>query len=100
MAVDCDDGHEALAPVGSFTPNPFGLHDVLGNVAEWVLECGMPSYADADEDGTVVVRGDRCSSHGHRGGSWDGDADALRVTRRAAAFGRKDDVGIRLVREL
>jgi formylglycine-generating enzyme required for sulfatase activity len=86
--------------VGSFPANPFGLHDVLGNVSEWVLECGMPPYADADDDGSLVNRGERCSSHGHRGGSWDGDPAALSVTRRAAAFGRKDDVGIRLVREL
>jgi formylglycine-generating enzyme required for sulfatase activity len=100
MAVECDDGFEAVAPVGSFPANPFGLHDVLGNVSEWVLECGMPPYADADDDGSLVNRGERCSSHGHRGGSWDGDPAALSVTRRAAAFGRKDDVGIRLVREL
>ena len=100
MAVECDDGFEAVSPVGAFPANPFGLHDLLGNVAEWVLECGMPSYAAADEDGSLVNTGERCSSHGHRGGSWDGDADALVVTRRATASGRKDDVGIRLLREL
>ncbi|MGE0624790.1 MAG: SUMF1/EgtB/PvdO family nonheme iron enzyme [Pseudomonadales bacterium] len=96
----CDDGFGRLAPVGSFPPNPFGLHDLLGNVAEWVLECGVPPYDGAPEDGSEVNRGQSCDTHGIRGGAWDSQAEAVRSARRAFSRDRGDDRGIRLVKEL
>ena len=36
LPADCDDGYAWTSPVGTYGANAFGLHDVLGNVSEWV----------------------------------------------------------------
>ena len=58
------------APVGSFKPNGFGLHDMAGNVWQWVEDCYHDSYEGAPNDGSAWVFGN-CSSRVLRGGSWN-----------------------------
>jgi formylglycine-generating enzyme required for sulfatase activity len=41
---DLDDGNSVHAEVGSYRANPFGLHDVIGNLWEWCLDGFDPSY--------------------------------------------------------
>ena len=60
---------EKTAPVGIFPANAFGLHDVHGNVWEWVGDCWNDSYAGAPGDGSAWTSGN-CGLRVLRGGSW------------------------------
>lgn len=67
-----DDGHVLHAPVGSYRANPFGLHEMIGNVEELRRDRWMPNYAAPVRPGdglrmvswapTWVVRGGEYSS--------------------------------------
>jgi formylglycine-generating enzyme required for sulfatase activity len=88
------------ARVGSYAMSPFGLHDMAGNVMEWVQDCFQPGYANAPLDGSAVVTGD-CSSRVVRGGSYSSPADLLRSASRdkRAPGVQLDNLGFRVVRQ-
>ena len=44
------------SPVGSFPPNQFGLHDMHGNVLEWVEDCFSNSYSELPTDGSAYTK--------------------------------------------
>ena len=67
--ASCDDGYARTSPVGRYEANGFGLHDVLGNVWEWVEDCWNESYTGAPSDGSAWKSGD-CDRRVLRGGSW------------------------------
>ncbi|MFM9886951.1 MAG: SUMF1/EgtB/PvdO family nonheme iron enzyme [Burkholderiales bacterium] len=58
------------APAGSFAPNKFGLHDMIGNVWEWTEDCRNGSYDGAPNDGSAWTSGN-CGIRVLRGGSWN-----------------------------
>lgn len=88
-------------PVGSFAANAFQLHDMHGNVCEWVEDCLKGNYSGAPSDGSAWTGGD-CSFRVLRGGSW---ADPPGSLRSAVRFSFRTDVrfsdfGFRVARTL
>ena len=94
----CDDGHEWAAPVGSFAPNPWALHDMLGNVMEWTCseyDAGYRGWqtecAPLDSKAPMVLRG----------GAWNSGPAALRSAYRNRNYpeSRYNFIGFRLARD-
>jgi len=79
----CGDPYDPHQPlkVGSLSPNPFGLNDVNGGVAQWVADCWHPTYQGAPADGSAWTEPD-CREHVLRGGSWRNDASYARSASR------------------
>jgi formylglycine-generating enzyme required for sulfatase activity len=74
---------DSTQPVGTKRPNPWGLHDMLGNVWEWCADTWHGNYVGAPSDGMAWVEGEerqprRCL----RGGAWDMDAFRCRSSYR------------------
>lgn len=88
-------------PVGHFQSNPFGVHDITGNVDQWVEDCWNPNLADLPTDGSAQARGD-CTSHVLRGGSWSDEPKDLRSAARKwdIATSCKPQYGFRVARDL
>ena len=89
------------APVGSFAANGFGLHDVHGNVWEWLQDCWNGTYAGAPADGSAWEQGD-CNTRVLRGGSWYNYPRYLRSAFRPwyTTGNRYNLVGFRVARRL
>ena len=65
----CGRSLDRTVPTGSFRANAWGLHDMHGNVWEWVEDCWNPDYDGAPLDGSAWAQGD-CARRILRGGSW------------------------------
>ncbi|GFE89028.1 formylglycine-generating enzyme family protein [Steroidobacter agaridevorans] len=61
------------APIGSFPPDNYGLHDMRGNVWEWQRDCYHDNYNGAPVDGDARESCPTTGYHVVRGGSY-GDA--------------------------
>jgi formylglycine-generating enzyme required for sulfatase activity len=87
--------------VGSFPSNRFGLHDMHGNVWEWVEDTWHGNYQGAPHDGSVWTAGDT-AVRVLRGGSWrSGETGSSGRHRMQPGYRhRSNDVGFRVARSL
>ena len=110
--ADKSDGYKYTAPVGKFPPNPLGLYDMSGNVADWVSD-----WMDAEKNYYVISPKDNPSGPDRknapdfdgganekifRGGSWGGGIETLRSAWRKAFFRgyRFESLGFRCARDI
>ena len=77
---DNSDGERHAA--GGKAPNAFGLHDMLGNVSEWVLDRYYNAYDETSDPIKVEEPLAGNASGVARGGSWVSNAAGVRVSRR------------------
>ncbi len=93
--------NKMTAPVGSFPPNPFGLHDMTGNVYEWALDHKHYNYNGAPTDASAWIGGDHQNSRIARGGAWPFSAVELKSSTRSweSSDSKNNYLGLRVIME-
>lgn len=79
---------EGLVAAGSFQPNAWGLHDMIGNAFEFIEDCAMPNYAGAPADGSPwwpAGGSNACRNFATRGYFFDSPGQLLRSAARCHA---------------
>ncbi|WP_220814888.1 dihydropyoverdine dehydrogenase [Pseudomonas paralcaligenes] len=96
------DGFTYSSPVGSYSPNAFGVYDMHGNVYEWVADCWHDHYNGAPTDGSAWIDDDHCETVQIRGNDWGEPPIFSRSGNRNNAYKntRGDWLGFRVAREL
>jgi formylglycine-generating enzyme required for sulfatase activity len=99
--VTYDDGHPVSAPVATFEANAFGIHDLGGNVAEWVQDFYVADAVEVTERVDDPLGPETGRLHVVRGASWrSATVTDLRVAARGSGFEPRADLGFRIARNL
>jgi formylglycine-generating enzyme required for sulfatase activity len=91
VAWHLDNSDEAYHEVGLKQPNPWGLYDMHGNVAEWVLDQHVSEYAHSTAEAAAEVVKNPLAipttlfPRVVRGGSWEDEPDRLRSAARTGS---------------
>lgn len=98
---DYSDGYWGPAPIRSYEANRFGIHDINGNVSEWVEDCWHDNFQRAPTDGSAWVNAG-CNRRVIRGGSWASSPDQARSAFRLTASPTTTNarLGFRVARDL
>ncbi|HEU0043432.1 formylglycine-generating enzyme family protein [Sphingomonas sp.] len=93
--LSCSDGFAYTSRWRAFPPNPFGLHDMLGNAWQWVADCFTPVPGALKSAGA-------CKARSIRGGSWHNGPPVLRAATRFSLppTMRSSSLGFRVMREV
>lgn len=96
-----NDGFLGSSPGGTFRPNPLGLFDLGGNVAEWIHDIYLPDPTLAGENSLDPTGPEQGQYHVIRGASYmHGRFSELRWTFRDYGAKQRPDLGFRIVRYL
>ncbi len=95
------DGFWGPAPTARFRPNHFDIHDLEGNVSEWVADCWHDGYRRAPTQGEAWVNSG-CRTRVVRGGAWANSPAQTRSAWRSQAASDTTNAltGFRVVRDL
>ena len=93
-----DEWDESTAPVGSFSPNGYGLYDIAGNVWEWCADWYSENYYSSSSAKNPPGPGTG-SFRVLRGGNWYHGTTSLRVANRLniSPLNRHNTFGFRCV---
>jgi formylglycine-generating enzyme required for sulfatase activity len=96
-----NDGNVATAPIGSFNASSKGLHDMGGNVSEWVHDYYDSSISGDSSTVPNPLGPNQGEHHVIRGSSWrHGSITELRLSYRYYGIQARDDLGFRIARYL